>query len=134
MTGLRNRTGRGSMARRTRRATAGKGRATSTTTAVSSPGEEALAMHLTVNKIDFQRAVQCIPGRKWRVDFLLGENLVIEIEGAVHRIKGRFARDLEKYNALTIAGYAVLRFNTKMVTSGKAIETITQLVKETSNG
>lgn len=86
--------------------------------------------------------MKLIPGRLWRVDFLIGENLVVEVEGGAWQI-GRhqrpqgFTADLEKYNALTIAGFSVLRFTTEMVTSGKAIETIVQLVvptKEVRNG
>lgn len=134
MTGRSYRTGRGSTAQRTRSVTRGRGAGASTTTAVSSPGEETLALHLSLNKIDCEREVQCIPGRKWRVDFLIGENLVVEVEGGTRQI-GRhqrhegFEADCEKYNTLTAAGFSVLRFTTSMVTSGKAIETITQLVK-----
>jgi len=91
-------------------------------------------MHLTINGISFQREVCLIPGRRWRVDFLVGENLVVEVEGGSwqmgrHQRPKGFEEDCSKYNSLAIAGFCVLRFTTSMVTSGKAIETITQLVK-----
>jgi very-short-patch-repair endonuclease len=98
-----------------------------------SPGEEELALHLRVNNIPFQREVCLIPGRKWRVDFLLG-NLVVEVEGGTW-IQGRHNRgssvekDFEKYNALTLAGFSVLRFTTEMVQRGDAIETIMQVAQ-----
>lgn len=99
-----------------------------------STGEELLALHLRCNKIDFEREVQLIPGRKWRVDFLIYGNLVAEVDGGTwvqgrHNRGSSIEKDYEKLNALTTHGYSVLRFTTDMVTSGKAIETITQLVK-----
>lgn len=98
-----------------------------------SPGEETLALHLDVNNIDYDREVQAIPGRKWRVDFVIG-NLAVEINGGTW-IQGRHNRgssmekEYEKLNALTAAGYSILQFTSQMVTDGRAIEQITQLVK-----
>lgn len=98
-----------------------------------SPGEEILALHLRANKIDFDREVCLIPGRKWRVDFLLRPSLVVEVEGGSwmmgrHQRPGGFEADIAKYNALTLAGYSILRFTTAMVVSGKAIDTILPLL------
>lgn len=98
-----------------------------------SPGECALALHLRAHKIDFDREVYLIPGRKWRVDFFLKPSLVIEVEGGSwqigrHQRPGGFEADIDKYNALTIAGYSVLRFTTRMILSGKALNTILPLV------
>lgn len=95
-------------------------------------------MHLDLNGIDYDREVCPIKGRKWRVDFVIGENLAVEVDGGTW-IQGRHNRgssiekDYEKLNALTAHGYSVLRFTTSMVTSGKAIETISQLVKGDEN-
>lgn len=51
---------------------------------ILSRGEETLAFHLTVNGIDFEREATPVPGRKWRVDFLIRPfHLVVEIEGGV---------------------------------------------------
>lgn len=102
-----------------------------------SPGECALALHLRANGIDFDREVCLIPGRKWRVDFLLKPTLVVEVEGGSwqmgrHQRPRGFESDIAKYNALTLAGYSVLRFTTAMVLSGKAINTILPLVGKTA--
>lgn len=104
-----------------------------------SEGEETFALHLRANGIDFDREVCLIPGRKWRVDFLIKPSLVIEVEGGSwqmgrHQRATGFTEDCAKYNALTLAGYSVLRFTTAMVLSGKAIDTILPLLgREKSN-
>lgn len=65
------------------------------------------------------------PTRKWRLDFAFpAEMLAIEVDGAVHRIKKQFKSDLDKHNALTLAGWRILRFSTKHIATGKATETI----------
>lgn len=64
-------------------------------------------------------AGQCvIPGRKFEVDFQFpppGERLIVEIEGNVHRIQGRFQSDAEKYNLLSLSGFVLLRFTGRML-------------------
>lgn len=92
-----------------------------------SVGEETLALHLRAHKIDFQREVSLIPGRKWRVDFYIPRlDLAIEVEGGIW-IQGRHNRassieaDFRKYNALAMIGVKVLRYSTAQVESGEAI-------------
>jgi very-short-patch-repair endonuclease len=97
-----------------------------------SPGEEALALHLRAHGIPFQREVCLIPGRKWRVDFLLEPALVVEIEGgswqAGRHTRGTgYTKDCEKYNALTLAGFSVLRYTTEMVLKGDAIRDLLEV-------
>lgn len=104
-----------------------------------STGEELLATHLSINGIPYEREVRCIPGRRFRCDFLIGENLVAEVDGGTW-IQGRHNRgssiekDYEKLNALVAHGFSVLRFTTQMVTDGRAIETITQLLSAPTEG
>lgn len=63
--------------------------------------------------------------RRWRLDFAFpAERLAVEVDGGVHRIKGRFAGDIEKSNALTLAGWILLRFDAKWVATGRALEAI----------
>lgn len=71
------------------------------------------------------------PTRKWRVDFAwpdLSPPLAVEIEGGTWRGNGRhsrglgFEKDAEKYNALSLAGWVLLRFTSSMVNDGRAIE------------
>lgn len=56
------------------------------------------------------------PVRKWRLDFAWPEHkLAVEIEGGIWDTGGHnraigFLQDIEKYNALTEAGWRLLRF------------------------
>jgi very-short-patch-repair endonuclease len=96
-----------------------------------SEGEETLALHLRANNIDFEREVALIPGRKWRVDFLIGK-LVVEVHGAIwkkgaHSSGTGLERDYRKMNALILAGYAVLQYSTAQVIKCDAIRDIMQV-------
>lgn len=63
--------------------------------------------------------------RRWRLDFAFpSARLAIEVDGGVHRIKGRFAGDIDKHNALTLAGWRLLRFDAKWIATGRALEAI----------
>lgn len=56
------------------------------------------------------------PKRRWRLDAaFVSHKIAIEIEGGVysngrHTRSTGFIRDIEKYNALTLAGWALLRY------------------------
>ena len=70
------------------------------------------------------------PKRKWRIDLAWPEEkLAVEIEGGVWS-KGRHIRpkgflgDLEKYNTLTILGWALLRITPQQVRTGEALTLI----------
>lgn len=68
--------------------------------------------------------------RKWRVDFAFEkQKLAIEVEGGIwmqgrHSRGSGFEADCEKYNALTLAGWGLLRFTGKTIRSGQALRTI----------
>lgn len=72
----------------------------------------------------FERQVRFRGGlaaRKWRFDFYSHEHrLALEVEGGTF-ISGRHSRgagmreDMEKYNAATLAGIRVLRFDSAMI-------------------
>lgn len=65
------------------------------------------------------------PERRWKVDYAWPtERLAVEVEGPVHRTKGRFSNDLDKYNSLALRGWTLLRFDTRRIATGKAVETI----------
>lgn len=63
------------------------------------------------------------PTRRWKADFAIpSAKLLIEIEGGFwmkgggrHNRGGGAIKDLEKYNAATIMGYAILRFTPQQV-------------------
>ena len=68
--------------------------------------------------------------RRWRIDYAFPDwKLAVEIEGGLYS-KGRhvsikgFKRDLEKYNALALMGWRLLRFLPEQVKSGLAVRTI----------
>jgi very-short-patch-repair endonuclease len=64
-------------------------------------------------------------GRKWRLDFAFPAlKLAVEVDGGVHRLADRFAGDIDKSNALALAGWTLLRFDPERITSGDAISTI----------
>ena len=66
------------------------------------------------------------PSRRWRVDFYLpSPSIAIEVEGGGwiggRHTRGKgFAADIEKYNALTLAGIRLLRVTPQMVEDGRA--------------
>jgi len=69
--------------------------------------------------------------RLWRFDFAWPEVLLaVEVEGGIysggrHTRGAGFERDLEKYNAATLAGWRVLRLSGGMIRSGYALRAIT---------
>jgi hypothetical protein len=95
-----------------------------------SPGEELLAQHLACYQILAVREYQFDRERRWKADFFIQPDWLIEVEGATAFGKSRhskgegFENDCRKYGAATVAGYKVLRFSTAMVKSGEAIDFI----------
>lgn len=81
--------------------------------------------------IHYQAEVELgrLVGRRWRVDFLLVAVLiggahrpvVVEVDGAVHRTKERFAADRAKARALAMLGFVLLPFTADEVRKGTAI-------------
>lgn len=64
-------------------------------------------------------------GRGWRLDFCWPAlKLAVEVDGGVHRIAGRFEGDIERHNALALAGWLHLRFSPEQCKSGEAVATI----------
>ena len=92
-----------------------------------------LEIHLKAEHIPYQREVRFHKTRRWRFDFLVGERLAIEVDGAVYA-EGRHTRgkgfegDCEKLNEALILGYRVLRFSTGQVRAGLAIDTIKRVL------
>ena len=60
------------------------------------------------------------PKRRWRIDYFFTVGLAVEIEGGVFQ-NGRhnraigFIKDIEKYNAITQEGIALLRYQPKHI-------------------
>lgn len=101
---------------------------------LGSIGEETLARHLQVNKINYKREHEFNPMTKHRADFFLPEyNLLVEVEGGTkgksrHTTHDGYSKDLEKYNMAQILGFSRLAFTTEQVSKGAAIQTIEMFI------
>ncbi len=77
-----------------------------------------------------EREYRFHPTRMWRLDFAYPSiRLAVEVEGGIYS-KGRHGRgkgiaeDIEKGNALTLAGWRLIRVHGDQVRSGEATELI----------
>ncbi len=77
--------------------------------------------------------------RRWRTDFAWPDRkLLVEVDGGQFMKKGGhtsitgFERDREKDAEAMLLGYRVLRVTAKMIKSGKALEYIERLLKEST--
>ena len=94
--------------------------------------EQMLAEQLTEAGIEFETEYRFAVHRRWRLDFAIfpmtrdeGRWIGIDIDGGVHRIKDKFARDVERHNALAMSGaWLHLRVTPAMVRSKEALELI----------
>lgn len=94
-----------------------------------SPLERMMAEALLLTGIRMDQQYQPIAERKFRLDFADPFNkIAVECDGAVHRIKGRFLADIDRHNALTLAGWRWLRVGRKQIQSGQAIDQLKQLM------
>ncbi len=78
----------------------------------------------------FEREYRAIPNRRFRYDFYIPPNLLIELQGGIwqyrpsHASASGIRRDYEKVNLATLNGYKILLFTGDMVDSGEAIEIV----------
>jgi len=83
-----------------------------------------------------EREYRFHPTRKWRVDFVwVEQRLAVEIEGGIWRRGGgahshplNIERDIEKSNALTLAGFHLLRITDKAIKSGVAFAMVAEFL------
>ena len=103
-----------------------------------SAAEDEFAIHLKAHKIPFEREYLFAKsiGRKWRSDFFIEPDILIEIDGGAwvngrhNRGKG-FIADMEKRNCAVLLGYRPFTFEPGAhVRSGLAIEMITRALAE----
>ena len=90
--------------------------------------ESALALQIRAAGLpEPVREYRALPPRRWRIDFAWVEARVgAEIDGATfsggRHVRGSgYDKDCEKCNALTLAGWRVLRFTGRMVRDGTAL-------------
>ncbi len=107
----------------------------------TSKGEADLILQMRLAGItDYVREYRFLPGRLYRLDFAWPRlKLAVEVEGGTwsdgrHVRGGGFAKDCEKYNALTLAGWHLLRYTTEMVKSGIATQQIAEMLVKLQTG
>jgi len=80
------------------------------------------------------------PTRKWRLDICWpDEKLALEIEGGTYMERGGhrgsiggYIKDIEKYNALAILGYSLLRFTPQQMESCESYDFLREWFKSRS--
>lgn len=98
--------------------------------------EDIFALHCKLRKLpEPDREYRFHPERRWRFDFAWPtKKVAIEVEGGTwtngrHSRGNGFENDCEKYNEAAILGWTVLRFTTRQVKRGIAIDTVMRLFK-----
>jgi very-short-patch-repair endonuclease len=93
--------------------------------------EEMLAGQLKLAGITgFIRQYRFCMGRKYRADFFFPErNLIVEIEGQIHAIKGRWKASFERDQAIFFLLIRLLKVSTAQVRSGAALTVIERALK-----
>jgi very-short-patch-repair endonuclease len=101
-----------------------------------SEGEETFALHCKARGLTPQREVQ-FATRGWRFDFAWPDKKVaVEVEGGTSFGRSRhskgdgFEKDAAKYNRAARDGWIVLRYSTRMVISGEAINEVVSVLEE----
>lgn len=77
------------------------------------------------------RELVFLPDRKYRLDFAFPQQKIgVEVQGMVHRIKGRFKADIEKRALAMLNGWRILEVSGTEVRNGKAIEWLKTLLED----
>ena len=67
------------------------------------------------------------PGRKFRADCCWPDaKLIVEVQGAIHRIKARFQADRERSQVIACLGYRLMLVSPEEVRNGRALELVRQ--------
>ncbi len=96
-----------------------------------SPLELAFAEQLSMLRVPApKREYQFLAERGFRLDFAWpGQRVAVEVQGMVHRIKGRFRGDIEKRALALLAGWRVLEVGGAEIRSGQAIAWLIALMQ-----
>lgn len=97
-----------------------------------------LALMLRAERIEFEREYPAVPDRKYRWDFFVGPDLLIEVQGGVwnhgksaHSNGAGLTRDAEKASLAAAHGYRQITATTAQVKSGQALAWIKQATHPT---
>lgn len=100
-----------------------------------SEGEALLALQLRVEGIEFQREYRALPERKFRWDFFIAPDLLIEVQGGTwnygksgHATGMGALRDCEKASLAAANGFRQVTATTAQVRNGEALEWIKQAI------
>lgn len=93
--------------------------------------EELLAWQLKAAGIEFEREFRPWIHRRFRFDFKLSGNLLVEVQGGIWTKGGHstgigISRDCEKYSMAVAAGYRVMPVTPNQIKAGQAILWIEQ--------
>jgi very-short-patch-repair endonuclease len=81
--------------------------------------------------VRFVREYRWHPTRRFRGDIVFtlpGDKLIVEIEGAVHRIRGRFHGTIERNQQAVLQGWRILPVSTRQVRDGSACRLIQKVL------
>lgn len=105
-----------------------------------STGEETFALQCQAYRLSPVREFEFVADRKWRFDFAWPDlELAVEVEGGTSFGRSRHSKgagmegDMDKYNRAAREGWVVLRYSTKMVVEGKAIDEVIAAISELCN-
>jgi hypothetical protein len=69
------------------------------------------------------------PTRNFRADLAWPDRkFIVEVDGAVHRVKGKFERDIERHNLLVQARWVYIRVTPDMVRAGDALQWVKEFL------
>lgn len=98
--------------------------------------EDLLAFQLTAVGIEYQREYRAVPGRRFRWDFFIYPDLLVEIQGGVwmpqktgHTHGAGVWRDTEKQSLAAVLGYHTMAFIPNDIRSGRALQMIEEYLK-----
>lgn len=92
--------------------------------------EEEMALQIKTSDLPPPvRQYRYLPDRRYRADFAWPDKrLSLEVDGAVHRIKGSFAAGFERDFLLKRAGWMVIHVGRAQVKNGDALKWITEML------
>lgn len=101
-----------------------------------SEGEALLALQLRIEQIAFEREYQALTERKYRWDFFVAPDLLVEVQGGIwnygksaHASGNGTTRDCEKASLAAVHGFRQITATTAQVKSGRAVAWIKQAIR-----
>lgn len=93
--------------------------------------EDDFAVQLHRERIPYEREYRFLADRKFRFDFMIDaqRKIAVEVDGVVHRIKGRFDSDREKHTLALLTGWRVLHVSPSQVRTGHALALLERLLQ-----